>query len=81
MKYEIEEPKKYINSFLLEKESDCFVYRDGDKFFVATEKTLEEALAALEAHNPPAPSEPTVSEKLASVGLSVDDLKAALGLA
>ena len=28
----------------------------------------------------PAPKEPTIEEKLASVGLSVDDLKAALGL-
>ncbi len=28
----------------------------------------------------PAPTEPTVADKLASVGLSVDDLKVALGL-
>jgi hypothetical protein len=29
---------------------------------------------------PPAPSEPTIEEKLASVGLSIDDLKTALGI-
>ncbi len=29
---------------------------------------------------PPAPPEPTIEEKLASVGLTVEDLKAALGL-
>jgi len=40
-------------------------------------RTIDDAIAA---HNPPAPTEPTVAEKLASVGLSVADLKAALGL-
>lgn len=29
---------------------------------------------------PPAPPEPTIEEKLASVGLSLDDLKTALGI-
>ena len=29
---------------------------------------------------PPAPPEPTITEKLASVGLTIDDLKTALGL-
>ena len=29
---------------------------------------------------PPAPPEPTIEEKLASVGLSIDDLKTALGI-
>lgn len=29
---------------------------------------------------PPAPPEPTITEKLASVGLTVEELKAALGL-
>lgn len=30
--------------------------------------------------SPPAPPEPTIEEKLASVGLSIDDLKTALGI-
>ncbi len=39
------------------------------------------ASAVVAAHNGTvAEREPTVSEKLASVGLSIDDLKAALGL-
>ena len=42
----------------------------------ATEAELK---AAIDAHVAKS-TEPTISEKLASVGLSVDDLKAALGL-
>jgi hypothetical protein len=41
------------------------------------EKTAQQAL---DAHTPIPPKEPTVTEKLASVGLSIDDLKYALGL-
>ena len=40
----------------------------------------ETAQQALDAHIPILPKEPTVAEKLASVGLSIDDLKDALGL-
>lgn len=40
----------------------------------------ETAKQALDAHIPIFPKEPTVEEKLASVGLSIDDLKDALGL-
>jgi hypothetical protein len=43
----------------------------------ATESELE---AAIEAHIALPNPEPTVAEKLASVGLNLDDLKAALGL-
>jgi antitoxin component HigA of HigAB toxin-antitoxin module len=43
-----------------------------------TEQELEAAIAAHIASPDP---EPTVADKLASVGLSVDDLKAVLGLA
>lgn len=77
---EIEKPKKYIDSILLEKESGFHLYYDGEKTFIQGEGTEEEAIASLEAHNPPIPSEPTVDEKLASVGLSIDDLKTALGI-
>jgi hypothetical protein len=42
-----------------------------------TEKELKDAIAAHVAIPEP---EPTVEEKLASVGLSIDDLKAALGV-
>lgn len=43
-----------------------------------TKPTLAEVEA--EIANPTPMPEPTVSEKLASVGLSIDDLKAALGV-
>lgn len=43
-----------------------------------TKPEWDEVLA--EINNPTPKTEPTVSEKLASVGLSLDDLKAALGL-
>ena len=42
--------------------------------------TEEELEAAIAAHIALPEPEPTVADKLASVGLSVDDLKAALGL-
>jgi hypothetical protein len=45
-----------------------------------TEKDVEAAKQILEAHKAPKTTEPSIEQKLASVGLSVDDLKAALGL-
>lgn len=42
--------------------------------------TEAQAEAALDVHTPQINPEPTIAEKLASVGLSVDDLKSALGL-
>ena len=44
----------------------------------ATKPTLAEIEAAIA--NPLPEPEPTVADKLASVGLSIDDLKAALGV-
>jgi hypothetical protein len=43
----------------------------------ATEAELE---AAIKAHKALPLEQPTIAEKLASVGLSVDDLKVALGI-
>jgi len=42
--------------------------------------TVEELKSAIELHKAQDEKEPTVEEKLASVGLSLPDLKAALGL-
>jgi len=44
------------------------------------ETDAAKAKEILAAHIAPTPIEPTVADKLASVGLSVDDLKAALGI-
>jgi hypothetical protein len=53
------------------------VYQIEDNLFIVGDMTKAEAQSALSAHKP---LKPTIQEKLASVGLSVDDLKAALGL-
>jgi len=55
---------------------------DSDRFFLDISKSDEtKAIAVVAAHNGTiiAP-EPTVKEKLASVGLNLDDVKEALGL-
>jgi hypothetical protein len=43
-------------------------------------KDTAKAQDVLNAHTPKPRPEPTIAEKLASVGLTIDDLKAALGL-
>jgi len=54
---------------------------DGNLWLDITEKDQDKAKTIVEAHNGTiVPSEPTIDEKLASVGLSINDLKAALGL-
>ncbi len=78
--YKISKPNKNLDSQIFFKETGFSLFTRGDEFFVGGCKTQKEADDAIAAHNPPAPTEPTVAEKLASVGLSVADLKAALGL-
>ncbi len=81
MEFIVKLPKKTINTDVFAAENlgkDLFM-RDGDLIISGVE-TQEEADALLAAHNPPAPKEPTIDEKLASVGLSVNDLKVALGI-
>jgi hypothetical protein len=56
------------------------VYVVDEKLVINSDKTETEVTAALAAHVPAPFVEPTVAEKLSSVGLSVDDLKAALAL-
>jgi hypothetical protein len=80
MEIKIEKPTKAINSLIFNQETGFSLYKlDGD-YYLSGDATEKELLDAFAAHNPPAPSEPTVAEKLASVGLSVEDLKSALGL-
>jgi len=80
MELKINKPTKYADGFLFEQETGFLYFQRGDDFFLAGNATEEELKAAFAAHNPTPPAEPTITEKLASVGLSVDDLKAALGL-
>ena len=77
--YEI--PNK-LNGFILESEiGDAKVYIVDDKLKIVSSKNKELVDQILANHNPPAPTEPTIKDKLAMVGLTVADLKTALGLA
>jgi len=78
--FKIDTPNKPVNSQSFLDETGFNLYTRDDGFYVSGCETQAEADAAIAAHNPPAPTEPTVAEKLASVGLSVDDLKDALGI-
>ena len=78
--YKIATPQKAINSMIFFTETGFNLFTKDDGFYVSGCETQKEADDAIAAHNPPAPIEPTVVEKLASVGLSIDDLKEALGL-
>ena len=59
-------------------------FNDADNKIITTadlsQVTQSELEAAVEAHIALPEPEPTVEQKLASVGLSIDDLKSALGL-
>jgi hypothetical protein len=80
MEHLFDMPKKALNSEIFKVQTGFDLYQRGDDLVISGNLTKAQAEAALAAHNPPAPTEPTVADKLASVGLSIDDLKAALGL-
>jgi hypothetical protein len=72
---------KAINSEQLGEElGGVSVVLVGGKLRFVGDITEKQAKDALETHIPIPIPELTISEKLASVGLSVDDLKTALGL-
>ena len=74
-------PNKPLSTDKFAEENPGFsLFQIGDKLFISGDCSQVEAQAMLDAHNPSASTEPTVEEKLASVGLNLDDLKAALGL-
>ena len=78
MEHKVKTPNKPTNSDIFKKETGCDLFAREDGFYVSGDITAAQAQAFLDAHNPPALTEKTVAEKLASVGLSIDDLKAAL---
>jgi hypothetical protein len=55
---------------------------DGEHTITAIDEKITDAQlkAAIDAHVAKEDAQPSLTEKLASVGLSIDDLKAALGL-
>lgn len=80
MEFKVNTPNKPLNSKIFAQENiGCELYQIGDDLWISGVDSQEEAQALLDAHNPPAPTEPTVAEKLAFVGLSLEELKAALG--
>jgi hypothetical protein len=82
MRFSFDLVTKPTNTLIFEQENPgCTLYIEDNKLWIAGDNLTEKQAAdMLAAHNPPQPTEPTFAEKLASVGLSIDDLKAALGL-
>lgn len=80
MEIKIDKPTKYADSFIFRKETGFEYYVNGNDHFLNGDATKQELLAAFDDHNPSAPAEASISEKLVSVGLSIDDLKIALGI-
>ncbi len=79
MEHKISTPIKPINSLKFVEETGLTIFIRENEWFIGGDCTKAQAEAALAAHDGTTP-EPTVAEKLASVGLSIDDLKAALGV-
>jgi len=80
MIYTFSIPTKNLNTDIFFEETGWNLFIVDGELCISGDCTKKQAQDALDAHNPPAPKEPTVEEKLASVGLSLDDLKSALGL-
>ncbi len=81
MEFNVGKVNKKLSSeiFKIETGYDLFTKDDGNLYVKGCE-TQKEAEELLAAHNPPEIPEPTVVEKLASVGLNLEDLREALGL-
>jgi hypothetical protein len=80
MEHVFQIPNKALNSDMFFNETGWNLFtNDAGNLIVSGDCTKAQAQAALTAHNGTTP-ELTVVEKLASVGLSIDDLKAALGV-
>jgi hypothetical protein len=70
-----------LNGEQLKAELNCAeVYIRDNVLIIGGTLTQKQAADGLAAHKPIPVQPPTVAEKLASVGLSIDDLKAALGV-
>lgn len=76
----VKTPKKPTNSKIFQEETGCDLLVREDVWYVVGDVSAAEAQELLDAHNPAPTAEPTIAEKLASVGLNLDDLKEALGL-
>ena len=85
MKIQIEQPQKHTDSILFKKETGFDLFVSEDLWFIDGAASAEEALTALENHNPEndvikaQEAKATAEAKLAALGLTAEDLKA-LGL-
>ena len=76
--FKIATPQKPTNSDVFFNATGFNLFTKDDGFYVSGCNTQKEADDAIAAHNPPVPTEPTVAEKLALVGLTLEELRAAL---
>jgi hypothetical protein len=80
MKHKMAKTTKALDSLIFNEVTGFELFTEDDDLFIQGDCTKAEAEVALAAHNPPAPIKPNVADKLAAAGLTVDELKAALGL-
>lgn len=80
MEFIVSPQTKFLDSELFKKETGCNLFVRDNDLIVSGCKTQKEADDLIDKHNPAAPQEITIEQKLALVGLSIDDLKQALGL-
>ena len=78
MEHLFDMPAKPLNSDIFKDETGFDLYQREDKLVINGDCTQAQAEAALAAHNPPAPTEPSVAEKLAKLGVTADELKTLL---
>ena len=71
---------KELNGLQLCEEKNPYIDGNGVFWLDIASKDTQKAQDVLNAHIPQPKPEPTIADKLASVGLSVNDLKSALGL-
>jgi hypothetical protein len=80
MEHKVKTPNKPVDSVIFRDETGCDLFVREDVYYVSGDINAEQAQNLLDAHNPGQPLKPTITDKLAKVGLSIDDLKEALGL-
>lgn len=79
MEFIVATPKKYTDSDIFDKENPGkYLFVRDSKYIVSGCENQEEADLLLSQHNPIKPAELTIEQKLASVGLSLTELKSAL---
>ncbi len=60
MEYKVKVDKR-VDSLAFEKETGLFLFKRDNDFFVGGAESQEQAQSLVDAHNPPAPTEPTIS--------------------